>query len=127
MGDYAIASTLANDNYNITFVTANLEITQKPITLTADAKTKVYGEVDPALTYQITSGSLETGDALTGSLSRTAGEDAGTYAISSTLANSNYNITFVPANLSITPKPISLTADAQTKVHSFRKLFCLDR
>ncbi|QTE24336.1 MBG domain-containing protein [Polaribacter cellanae] len=117
VGTYAIASTLANSNYNITFVADNLSITQKAITITADAKSKVYGETDPTLSYQITSGSLETGDSLTGSLSRATGEDVGTYAISSTLANSNYNITFVADNLSITQKAITITADAKSKVY----------
>ena len=31
-------------------------VSQRPITVTADAKSKVYGDADPALTYQITSG-----------------------------------------------------------------------
>ncbi len=117
VGDYAISSTLANANYNITFVPANLSITEKAITITADAKTKVYGDEDPALTYQITTGALVGADALTGSLSRAAGENVGDYAISSTLANTNYTITFVPANLSITEKAITITADAKTKVY----------
>ncbi len=117
VGDYAISSTLANANYNITFVPANLSITEKAITITADAKSKVYGETDPALTYQITTGALVGTDALTGSLSRTTGEAVGDYAISSTLANANYNITFVPANLSITEKAITITADAKSKVY----------
>ncbi len=42
-------------------------------------KTKVYGTSDPALTYQVTSGSLINGDTLTGSLTRAAGENAGSY------------------------------------------------
>src|SRR5207244_8477366 len=53
-------------NYAITYNTANFTITARPITVTADAKTKVYGNVDPALTYQITSGSLGFGDGFTG-------------------------------------------------------------
>ncbi|RXG11259.1 VCBS repeat protein [Leeuwenhoekiella polynyae] len=117
VGDYAIASTLANRNYDITFVTANLTITEKAITITADAKSKVYGATDPTLTYEITSGSLETDDELSGSLSRATGETVGEYAISSTLANANYNITFVPADLTITEKAITITADAKSKVY----------
>jgi len=38
----------------------------RPITVTADAKSKTYGDADPALTYQITSGSLVTGDSFNG-------------------------------------------------------------
>ena len=115
VGEYAINSTLENSNYEITFVTTNLSITPKSITITADTKTKVYGESDPVLTYQITSGSLETGDVLTGSLSRDSGEAVGSYSISSTLANSNYNITFISANFSIELREIAVNADAKTK------------
>ena len=116
VGNYAIGSTLANTNYNITFVSADLTITQKAITITADAKTKVYGDADPSLTYTVAP-SLVGSDVLTGILSRTVGEDVGNYAIGSTLANANYNITFVSADLTITQKAITITADAKTKVY----------
>ena len=45
-------------NYALTFTGANLTITERPITITADAKSKVYGNADPALTYLVTNGSL---------------------------------------------------------------------
>ena len=53
---------------------ANFTITQRPVTVTADAKTKVYGNADPALTYQITTGSLAFSDAFSGALHAAAGE-----------------------------------------------------
>jgi hypothetical protein len=78
------------------------------ITITADAKSKTYGDDDPEFTYTITSGSLDPGDELTGSLSRSTGENVGTYAIQkgSLSGGSKYQITFVPANLTITKKNI---------------------
>ena len=50
MGSYAITQgTLAlSDNYTLTYVGADLTITARPITVTADAKSKVYGEGDAA-------------------------------------------------------------------------------
>ena len=118
VGSYAIASSLSNANYEITFVPANVTITKAAITITADAKEKVYGEVDPALTYQITNGSLINGDTLTGVLARAAGEDVGSYAIASSLSNANYEITFVPADVTITTRPITITANAgQSKLY----------
>ena len=51
-------------NYALTYVGADLSVTKRAVTVTADAKTKPYGDTDPALTYQITSGSLVNGDAL---------------------------------------------------------------
>ncbi|UAM98360.1 T9SS type A sorting domain-containing protein [Polaribacter litorisediminis] len=117
VGEYAISSTLSNDNYDITFVSNNLSIVQREITITADAKSKIYGETDPELTYTITTGSLENGDVFTGNLTREAGEDVGEYAISSTLSNNNYDITFVSNNLSIVQKEITITADVKSKVY----------
>uniref|UniRef100_UPI0026183E7E MBG domain-containing protein n=1 Tax=uncultured Tenacibaculum sp. TaxID=174713 RepID=UPI0026183E7E len=117
VGDYAINSSLSNSNYTITYVSDDLTITPKSITITADAKSKVYGDVDPSLTYQITSGSLNPGDVLAGSLTRVAGENVGDYVINSSLSNSNYTITYVSDDLTITPKSITVTADAKSKVY----------
>jgi hypothetical protein len=52
--------------------------------------------------YSITSGSLYSSDSLAGALSRAAGEDAGTYAITvGTLSNANYVITLASVNFTI--------------------------
>jgi hypothetical protein len=114
---YAInQGTLANSNYDITFVPANLTITQRPITVTATATTKQYGATDPTFDYSVTTGSLVSGGALTGALGRESGANVGSYAMTiGTLANSNYNITFVPANFTITQRPITVTAAAKSK------------
>ncbi len=121
VGTYAIAiGTLsAGSNYDLTFESNDFTITEKAITVTADAKSKVYGETEPALTYQITAGALVGDDALTGSLSRATGENVGTYAIAiGTLsAGSNYDLTFVSKDFTITEKAITVTADAKSKVY----------
>ncbi|MFV8347546.1 MBG domain-containing protein, partial [Flavobacterium sp. ZB4P13] len=125
VGDWAIGQgTLANSNYAITFVPKDFSITAMPITVTADAgQTKVYGAVDPAsYTYaSLPTGLLSNGATVsfTGALDRAAGENVGNWAIGQgTLANSNYAITFVPKDFSITAMPITVTADAgQTKVY----------
>ena len=87
-------------------VSQNFAVNPRAITVTADAKTKVYGATDPALTYTITTGSLVLGDAITGALTRAAGSDVGTYQIQqgalTTTNNPKYAITFVSADLSIT-------------------------
>ena len=51
----------------------------KGVTVTADAKSKIFGDADPALTY--TASALNGTDSYTGSLARAAGENVGTYAI----------------------------------------------
>jgi len=88
-------------------VTQILTVSKAAITVTAAAKTKTYGAADPELTYTITSGALVVGDSLTGGLSRASGANVGTYAISSTLANANYDVTFVPASLTITAATVA--------------------
>jgi hypothetical protein len=122
VGAYAITNgTLsAGSNYTITYVGADFAITAKPITVTADAsQTKVYGTADSVFTYSV-SPSLVSGDTCTGALTRVAGENIGTYAIEQgTLsAGSNYTITYVGDDFTITAKPITVAADAsQTKVY----------
>jgi gliding motility-associated-like protein len=103
-------------NYTITFVSNTFTITAKPVTVTANAQTKIYGDADPALTYNTNTG-LAYSDSFTGALSRTAGENFGTYAINqNTLAlSSNYTLTFTGNNLTIGKKTINVTADAKTK------------
>ena len=93
-------------NYDITSNTALFTIKKRAITVTADAKSKIYGEADPALTYQVTTGSLAFSDAFMGVLSRVAGELVGTYAIQQNTLSinniGNYNLAYVGAQLTIT-------------------------
>ena len=79
-------------------------ISKANATVTAKAATKQEGAADPELKYDVTG--LVEGDALTGALARDKGETAGEYNITiGTLANSNYEITFTGAKLTITAKP----------------------
>src|SRR3989441_2985986 len=112
-------SLTAGSNYDLSFVGAKLEITKRPIEVTAAAKNKEYVHADPALTYSISSGSLVTGDGFSGDLARAAGENVGLYDITqgSLTAGSNYDLSFVGAKLEITKRPIEVTAAAKTKVY----------
>ncbi|WP_299014043.1 proprotein convertase P-domain-containing protein [uncultured Polaribacter sp.] len=92
-GGTSWSSDVAIDNIIVSGLESNS--TKIPITVTADPISKAIGETDPALTYTITSGSLESGDVLDGSLTREPGEILGVYNIlRGTLFNSKYNITF---------------------------------
>jgi len=109
VASYAIANTLANGNYSITVTDGTFAITQRPITLTADAQTKVSGNSDPSLTYTAEANSasrgLVAGDTF-GALTRTAGENVGNHTINaSALANGNYLISAVNGRLTITSAP----------------------
>ncbi|WP_392544136.1 MBG domain-containing protein [Oryzobacter telluris] len=123
VGTYPITQgTVAlNANYALTYAGANLTITQRAVTITADPKSKTYGDDDPAFTYAITSGTLAYTDAFTGTLTRDAGEDVGTYPITQgTVAlNANYALTYVGANLTIGQRPVTVTAAAKSKTYGY--------
>jgi hypothetical protein len=107
----------ASANYILTQPAAAASITTRPITVTADTLTKVYGDADPALTYKL-SASLVAGDSLTGALTRSAGNSVGTYAIQqgTLAATANYALTYSGANLTITAKALKITANDKTRV-----------
>lgn len=119
LASFSLAGTAAG-NYDLTAVSGTAaDIAPRPVTVTADTRTKVYGDPEPALTYSITSGSLVGGTLFTGAVSRVAGEDVGSYAIEQgTLAlTANYDLTYAGANLTITPRPITVTADDRSKMY----------
>lgn len=100
---------------------ASLTVIARPITITADAKTKVYGiTADPILTATVTTGTIVSGDVAGGALLRAWGETTGTYAISKNTYTygSNYAETFVGTNLIITPASLTITADNKSKNYS---------
>ena len=99
--------------------TGNLVVNPRPVTVTADAQSKTYGDADPALTYQITAGSLVNGDTFAGTLVRAAGETVGNYPIrQGTLAlSNNYAMTYKGANLKINKKAASVQPNPATKVY----------
>jgi hypothetical protein len=115
-------TTANNSNYTITYVGDVFSITPRPVTVTANAsQSKVYGNSDPA-SYTYTNSSLGSGIALSGALTRVAGEPVNTYNITqgtlTTANNSNYTITYVGDVFSITPRAVTVTANAsQTKVY----------
>jgi hypothetical protein len=83
--------------------TTTANITARPLTVAADPKTKPFGALDPALTWQITGGSLVAGDAISGSLVRVPGEAVGAYPIQqgSLTAGGNYSLLYLGGNLTI--------------------------
>ena len=95
-------------NYSGT-VEKTFTIVPKPVTVTADNKTKEYGDDDPTLTATVEG--LIGEDAIAYSLSRNEGEAVGTYDITPTgdAAQGNYAVTYINGTLTITPKPATYT------------------
>ena len=111
VGSYDIEINAENSNYAITLVNGKYTLTARPLTITADSKTQVFGETEKELTY--TTVGIVNNDTLSGSLVRDVGETVATYAISQgTLANANYDITYVGANYVITERPITITPNS---------------
>ncbi|EQB0394024.1 two-partner secretion system adhesin CdrA [Pseudomonas aeruginosa] len=125
VGDYAIQQGglgLVSGNYDLAYQGNNLTITKALLNVIADAKTKVYGDADPSLTYQV--GGLKNGDSagsiLTGGLNRAAGENVGVYGINQgdlALNSGNYDLSYQGNNLTITKALLNVIADAKTKVY----------
>ncbi|WP_309938792.1 MBG domain-containing protein [Aureibacter tunicatorum] len=117
VGEYKILPpSISFDNYDLTFVEANLTIKKRSVTITADYIEKVYGEVDPDRTFTV-SPDLPQGLEITGSLSRVAGEDIGDYDITLPNGLDNYDITFVGNTFRILKRTLTITAHEQEKIY----------
>lgn len=130
VGDYAITasgnSLLAN--YTVSYVGNKLTITKAPLTVTVNSYTKTYGDINPIPEF-IVSGFKNGQDANTaaGYISPTAAHTAGQYSsvnsngyaiTASGGAATNYSFTYVDGKLTITPRPITVTADSnQSKTY----------
>ena len=123
VGSYGITqgSLAANSNYALSYAAANLTITARPITVTANAQSRTYGDTNPTLSYTIGGSGLVNNDSLSGSLttSATTATGVGSYGITqgSLAANSNYALSYAAANLTITARPVTVTADAQSRAY----------
>src|SRR5207249_383602 len=126
VGNYAISQgTLsAGSNYTTLFTAGvTFAITPRDLSVTPNSgQNKIYGAGGPTLTY--TFGTLYNGDTssvFSGALSRAAGENVGSYAITlGTLsAGSNYTIVFTAGvTFAITPRDLSVTPNSgQNKIY----------
>lgn len=120
-----LQGSLHSDNYDITYIPAIFHIKPAALYLTADDKTKVYGEDNPALTAVVTGfrfddtleSATDNNYTLTTPATRTS--DVGQYPIipgGLTIPDNgqgykNYYVYPVNGTLTITPKPIVITPD----------------
>ena len=99
-------------NYTGT-VTRTYKITPKSVTVTADDKTKVFGETDPELTATV-AGTLGN-DTVEYTLSRKTGEAVGKYEITvkGDKLQGNYTVTYAVGTLTITSQSIDPGTDPE--------------
>ncbi len=109
------AEGCSNDDVTVTVI-----VDKATATVTADDKSKVYGDAEPMLTATVTG--LQNGDAasvISYTLSRDEGEDVGTYTITPAgdAVQGNYNVVYTTGTLTITKATVTVTADNKTKVY----------
>lgn len=108
-------SGASNANYTINYVSGTVTITAVPLTITANNATRAVGAPNPVFTVSY-SGFVngDTSASLAGALSctttATPASPAGTYPINcSGLTSTNYNISWAPGTLTVTPAGPILT------------------
>ncbi|MEP7021347.1 MAG: MBG domain-containing protein, partial [Pseudonocardiales bacterium] len=130
VGPYAITcaqGTLAAANYDFSYVAGTLTVTKATLTVTADPKSRGYGDANPTFTATISGfqngQTLGTSD-VTGTASctsaATASTPAGSYAITctqGTLAAANYDFTYIAGTLTVTKATITVTANDKTRAY----------
>lgn len=119
--------TMSATNYSFATVNGTLTIDKAQLTVTADNKTRVYGEANPTLTSAISgmvnSETVATACSGTPAYTCTAigtspvGTPVAITPTLGTLTSTNYNFTFVDGELSITKAELTVTADDKTKVY----------
>ena len=117
VGEYEITVNLGdNSNYDVTTTNAKLTIGKKAATVTADNKSKTYGDDDPTLTAVVEG--IVGNDTINYTLSRAEGENVDEYVITVTLGeNPNYEVSATNAKLTIGKKSASVTADNKSKTY----------
>ena len=119
------ASGAFDPDYTISDVPGSLAVTSVPLTITANNQTKAYGAALPTLTASYTgfvngdtATSLTTPPTLTTPASTFSDVAGSPYAITASGAvDPDYAISDVPGNLSVTPAPLTITADNLSKVY----------
>ncbi len=123
VGGYGITqgTLAASNNYDVTYVAGTLTVTARPLTVTADDLSRIYGDANPALTYTLGGDGLVNGDALSGGLttSATTASNVGGYGITqgSLAASNNYDLTYVAGTLTVTARPLTVTADDLSRIY----------
>ncbi len=102
VGTRLVKVVATNPNYEDATCEYTLEVTPRPVTVTANDKSKIYGESDPTFDAEV-SGTID-GDTIDFSFSREKGEEVGEYEITPTgeTLKGNYKVTYLQGILTIT-------------------------
>ena len=126
----ATGGTFTATNYTITYVDGNLAVTPAPLVLTANDASKVYGTTFTPAATAFTHTGLVNSDTVTGvtetstGAAPTASVAGSTYPIvitpgsaTGSFTPTNYVMTYVDGRLTVTPVPLTVTANDATKTY----------
>ncbi|MCD8347174.1 MAG: YDG domain-containing protein [Lachnospiraceae bacterium] len=120
-GSYTITpSGYTSGNYNITYATGTLTVKPKAITVTIAAKNSAYGDAIVELTADDDGGIVNNDkDVYFLSTAAASTSNVGTYDITGTALDENYNITFENGTgaYGITARAITVTIDSRSSIY----------
>ena len=124
---YTLSDGNAGKNYSVTLAAASGTITPAPLTISAVTQSKVYDGATSSTGTPVLTGTVYTGDSLTGlgqsyASKNALGTNSSTLDVSYTLsdgnAGKNYSVTLAPAAGTITPATLALSVSKVDKTYS---------
>ena len=128
-GPYSIVPSAAAGtglaNYSISYVNGTLTVNQKALTITADNRSKTYGDTVTFAGTEFTTSGLVNSDTVTSVTLTSSGADAaafaGSYSITPGNASgsglANYSISYGDGSLTVNPKALTITATTNTRTY----------
>jgi filamentous hemagglutinin family protein len=127
----ATGGTFTASNYDITYVDGSLQVNPAALTITANNASKTYGQETIFAGTEFTTGvgELKNSDAIdsltlsSAGAAATAGVSAGPYTIEASAPQglafneANYSITYVDGSLTVSPKPLTISANNASKTY----------
>ena len=108
-----------DDNYSFTYVPANMTVSTSTLTVSADAKSKVYNTLNPTLTFQYSGWQNDESESVlftkpTISTTVSTNSGAGVYSGANAIivsggVDENYDFSYLPANFTVTKADQTIT------------------
>ena len=128
-GTYTTTASGTDTNYSLTFVPGSLLVNPAPLTVTANSRSKTYGDTMTFAGTEFTTSGLKNSQTATSATLTTSGSVATAATGSSpytitpsaltggTFNSSNYAITYVNGALTVNKAPLTITANSFTKTY----------
>ncbi|WP_321348703.1 MBG domain-containing protein [Halopseudomonas oceani] len=120
-GSYTLTASGSDGNYELTFVDGTLTINKAQATVTANSGTTTYNGTEQSVSGFTVDGLVNGEDAsvLTGvTTSGGKGTNAGTYTLTASGSDGNYELTFVDGALTINKAQATVTANSGTTTYN---------